>query len=342
MQQSVAEGDMQLEDYISSERLNIYTDILKLKPEEVLGGYNWNKALSAAMQPLLHCLEVMFRNAIDYAIRHNLPPGARGLWRTDAYWIYDLPRYIGDKTYIRQGKRFKTDGRGNPRTFPDGSPMYHFIAWEETCVRKVSKRIIDAGKPLIPERVISGLDFGFWTNLLTAGYEESRKLSLLWPHLTSDVFPSRPAHVKRYHLEQKFSRIRDLRNRLAHHEAVWKFQELNARGAPDYSRPVYGLNASLHLLRRAWEDILEALYWISPLRHAAFLSDGHHVRFEMLATLEGLQCYTGRENVTGNLNVRPSREARKFIRSLRQGKTLRITDRDRLLAVIGPDWSRLE
>lgn len=31
---------MQLEDYMSSERLNIYTDILRLKPEEMLGGYN--------------------------------------------------------------------------------------------------------------------------------------------------------------------------------------------------------------------------------------------------------------------------------------------------------------
>lgn len=40
MQQSVGEGDMQLEEYISSERLNIYTDILKLKPEEMLSGYN--------------------------------------------------------------------------------------------------------------------------------------------------------------------------------------------------------------------------------------------------------------------------------------------------------------
>lgn len=40
---------MHLEDYISSERLKIYTDVLKLKPEEALGGYNWNKALSAAL-----------------------------------------------------------------------------------------------------------------------------------------------------------------------------------------------------------------------------------------------------------------------------------------------------
>lgn len=190
--------------------------------------------------------------------------------------------------------------------------------------------------------MISGLDFGFWTNLLTAEYEEPRNLSLLWPHLTADVFQSRPAGIRRHHIEDKFTRIRDLRNRLAHHEAVWKFQELNGDGKPDYGRPVYGLNASLPLLRRAWDDVLEALHWISPARHATFMSEGHHVRFETLATREGLQCYTERNNVTLTLNVRPSREARKLIRSLQQGKTVRVTDRNRLLAVIGPDWSRTE
>lgn len=37
------------------------------------------------------------------------------------------------------------------------------------------------------------------------------------------------------------------------------------------------------------------------------------------------------------LNVRLSREARKLIRALWQGKTVRVTDRNRLLAVIGPE-----
>lgn len=72
------------------------------------------------------------------------------------------------------------------------------------------------------------------------------------------------------------------------------------------------------------------------------MSEGHHVRFEMLAILEGLKCYTECDNVTLTLNIRPSREARKLIRSLQQGKTIRITDRSRLLAVIGPDWNRLK
>lgn len=49
------------------------------------------------MQPLMHCLEVTLRNAIDYSIRHARLPGAAGHWRTDTNWIFDLPRYIGEK-----------------------------------------------------------------------------------------------------------------------------------------------------------------------------------------------------------------------------------------------------
>lgn len=40
---------MNLEDYISEERLKIYESILKLKKEETIEAYNWNKALSSAM-----------------------------------------------------------------------------------------------------------------------------------------------------------------------------------------------------------------------------------------------------------------------------------------------------
>lgn len=332
---------MQLEDYISSERLNIYTDILKLKHGEELGGYNWNKAVAAAMQPLMHCLEVTLRNAIDYSIRHEPLPGAVGHWRTDANWIFDLPRYIGDKIWVRQNKRYKTDARGQT-LFRNGKPIYDRTAWEEDCIRKVSKRIRDAGKIPTAERVISGLDFGFWTNFLTKNYDEPRNRSLLWPQLLSTVFPGVPGGTPRHVLEKKFFRIRDLRNRLAHHEAIWKFQEIDpATGAPDYSRPVYGLQASLQLLRRAWDDMLEALKWLSPPRYEAFLNEGHHIRFEALATLDGLLSFTERQQLANGLNIRRSREVRKLLRGLGQRKIVRLTSSARIVAIIGPDFIRI-
>ncbi|HGI6312937.1 TPA: hypothetical protein ACJTI8_005006 [Klebsiella pneumoniae] len=164
---------------------------MKLKPGEELGWYNWKKAVSATMQPLMHCLEVTLRNAIDYSIRHARLPGAAGHWRTDTNWIFDLPRYIGEKTWIRQYKRYKTDARGQ-KLMHHGKPVYDRTAWEEDCIRKVSKRIRAAGKAPTAERVISGLDFGFWTNFLTKNYDEPRNRSLLWPQLLPSVFPGYP------------------------------------------------------------------------------------------------------------------------------------------------------
>ena len=234
------------------------------------------------MQPLMHCLEVTLRNAIDYSIRHARLPGAAGHWRTDTNWIFDLPRYIGEKTWIRQNKRYKTDARGQ-KLMHHGKPVYDRTAWEEDCIRKVSKRIRAAGKAPTAERVISGLDF----------------------------------------------------------EAVWKFQEEDpVTGAPDYNRPVYGLQASLQLLRRAWKDMLEALSWLSPARHAAFLAEGHHLRFEALATHDGLLSFTGRAQLMHDLNVRRSKEIRKLLRGLGQQKIIRLTSRTRIIGIIGPDFIR--
>lgn len=155
----------------------------------------------------------------------------------------------------------------------------------------------------------------FWTNFLTKNYNEPRNRSLLWSQLLPSVFPGAPAGTPRHVLEKKFTRIRDLRNRLAHHEAVWKFQEEDpVTGAPDYNRPVYGLQASRQLLRRAWKDMLEALSWLSPARHAAFLAEGHHLRFEALATQDGLLSFTGRAQLMHDLNVRRSKEIKKLLR----------------------------
>lgn len=294
------------------------------------------------MQPLIHCLEVSLRNAIDHAIRHNPPPGAVNLWRTDTNWIFDFPRYIGDKMYIRQNKHYKVDRRGNQLFSPSGAPLYHFTAWEEQCIRKVAGRIADAGKTPTAERVISGLDFGFWTNFLSAEYEEARNNTLLWPHLKETVFPGAPKGTACHSIEKKFMRIRELRNRLAHHEAIWKFQETDpATGKPDYSKPIYGLNASLHLLRKAWGDMLEAVYWVSPVRHAAFLTEGHHIRFEALAAPDGLFSFTGRGQITTGVNIRRSPEIGKLLRELKRQKIVRLTQKGQVIAIIGPDFVRL-
>lgn len=90
-----------------------------------------------------------------------------------------------------------------------------------------------------PDRIVSALPFGFWVSLLTAPYEQS-----IWApgafQLLFDVFPNAGA-VSRKQVHTRLDGIRDLRNRVFHHQHIW-------------DRPN---------LYQEHEDILEAIGWVN-------------------------------------------------------------------------------
>lgn len=88
-------------------------------------------------------------------------------------------------------------------------------------------------------RIIAELNFGFWTSLLDTRYEQ-----ILWPRLIKACFPGMPKNIRtRKKLSQRFNRIRNLRNRVFHHEPIWYWQDLEQQH----------------------EDILDATGWIEPM-----------------------------------------------------------------------------
>lgn len=331
---------MQLEDYISRERLNIYSSVLKLKSTDQLAGYNWNKALSSAMQPLMHCLEVTLRNSIDQAIRNMPPMNPVRPWLSNHNWIFDLPRYQGDKRFKQPTNRYRTDQHGQLLDGTNGRKLeYKKSLWEENQIRDLREKFQKENRSLTSERFIASLSFGFWTNLLSNAYEDTRHHMLLWPTLLPEVFPGAPfGHgIGRQHIEQQFIRIRELRNRLAHHEAIWKFNQLDpVSQKPNHLLPVYGLGASLNLLNSAWHETLEALRWLSPDRHKAFLASGHHRRFEALANKDGLLSFVEQSKVSNTLNIR--RSIRYLLWQLEHGNIVRVNNGDHTYAVFGPDF----
>ena len=103
---------------------------------------------------------------------------------------------------------------------------------------KAKAMLIRQHKALDPDRIIAELNFGFWTSLLDKRYEQ-----VLWPQLIKTVFPYMPRRMRtRKVLSQRFHKIRQLRNRIFHHEPVWYWQDLPQQH----------------------EDILEAISWIEP------------------------------------------------------------------------------
>jgi hypothetical protein len=109
---------------------------------------------------------------------------------------------------------------------------------DQGTIMKAKGELKKQQKPEEPGRLVAELSFGFWTSLLGTGYEQK-----LWPRLLGAVFPHMPRRQRtRSNVARRFHHIRHLRNRVSHHEPIYKLKNLAQR---------YG-------------EIQEALGWLSP------------------------------------------------------------------------------
>jgi len=107
---------------------------------------------------------------------------------------------------------------------------------ETEALVQAKKAVADAKKPVTAPRVIAKINFGFWVRLTASTYEKR-----LWvPHLHK-VFPVR---MVRSLLYKRLHNIKDLRNKIAHHERI-----------------------SSRDTNREYEEILETIRWICPITY---------------------------------------------------------------------------
>lgn len=145
------------------------------------------------------------------------------------------PALNGIEIALRNAIHFAADNY-----FSDGLWFAGRLSWqEEDQVNKLRNKIDPSGvKHLTAGDFVSGLSLGFWVDLFKRRYEQ-----ILWPWLLRQVFPYAPRRQRdREGLYQRLNRIRGLRNRVFHHEPVWKLPDLQARHG----------------------QILETIGWISP------------------------------------------------------------------------------
>ncbi|MEX3954603.1 Abi family protein [Trinickia sp. EG282A] len=92
-------------------------------------------------------------------------------------------------------------------------------------------RTFPQGRPMPPSKVVAELTFGFWTGLTDSRYEHK-----LWvPCLHKAFSPAKPP--KRASFNVLLERLRQVRNRVAHHEPVFQLDMLNVhRGLSDGAR----------------------------------------------------------------------------------------------------------
>ncbi len=116
------------------------------------------------------------------------------------------------------------------------------------------KKELSRKKEYATNDIIASLTFGFWVNLLKQKtYRDQFYSYRLWPDLIPQVFPryKRSGADDRKDIFQRFEEIKLIRNRLFHHEPIWKFK--NAITPSE----------SISQLWKKFNDIYKAIGWIS-------------------------------------------------------------------------------
>lgn len=171
--------------------------------------YLWNMALCESLYSPLQIAEIALRNTVH---RNLNPHVCNGSWYAD----------------------------------PENTKLNH---WQQCKVTQGIKELQKQRKPVTEGRVVSELNFGFWT----AFFDNRHATSGLGAHLAKTGFPhlqSKQRSLK--NLNQRWREIRKLRNRVFHHERILHWTDLQQKH----------------------DRLIEAIGWISPeLREMAEVLD---------------------------------------------------------------------
>lgn len=241
--------------------------------DEALGLYQWNDDLSVVLFSTIKQLEVVLRNQFHHAM--SLRYGAAGGQGSKDWYAH---------VALNTKSKDKITG------------ITHHYRGNQLVPRVPAPS---------PDDVVSGLTFGFWPRLLDLKFDIHQQ-PVAWGPILVDVLPGhrqrQAGHwAKPKHRDALFARLdmcNDLRNRIAHHEPIWKLGPLMVESRPRPGSPL-AIHApapttpadALHRLRLLYDRITELLGWLSPAMAAKHMASDTHLRCLNLLQIDTLRDY---------------------------------------------------
>lgn len=259
---------------LSHARLSNYRSFFGAADDaQALGLYQWNDDLSAVLFRTISLVEVVLRNQFHHAM--SLRYGAVG-GHGSKDWYAHVALGALSRSKIMDVTHYKQGNQRLPRVpFPS------------------------------PDDVISGLTFGFWPHLLDLKIDIHNQ-PVAWGPILVDVLPGhrqrQPSHwAKVRHRDSLFARLdlcNELRNRIAHHEPIWKLGALLSEGRPRHGMPL-SVQApapstpaeALARLRLLYDRVTELLGWLSSAVAAQHIASDMHLHCLNLLRPETLREY---------------------------------------------------
>lgn len=246
--------------------------------QDLLGCYAWNQAVGAGLLPILGDLEVTLRNALHRALSQHFG-------NVDSFdWMMPRPNPAHAI---------------NPAA-PEMLPARHKLTSKSkddvsAVVGKIKGKK-GAGYVVTPDDVVAALPFGFW-EVLTDSLSHGSQPAGLQAAILSNVFPHAPDTLTVPYGDQAFrkrvkdllKRIRDVRNRIGHHDSLWATPEFNRQGTIGFvpRRPRHTVT-SLRLLA---DNVCWFAGWIDPSIPAHIRTSDHWWSLQALLHRQALVTY---------------------------------------------------
>jgi len=184
---------------LSQTRFNVYLREANQDPDLAFRLYRWNMLLAETFLMPCHLLEVGLRNGLSKKMWTRFGAEWPLIAKPSAEWALDP---------VHTGKM---------RQFPADAQVKVAEQRDEIKAYREARHI---ASPVTSDCVIAQMSFGFWTNMFSARYR-----GLLWNgSAIRSVFPNCPPNTNSDEIYQKLGRVREIRNRVAHHEVIFTKQ----------------------------------------------------------------------------------------------------------------------
>lgn len=259
-----------MHSHLGQPRLASVANFFKTQSDdELLGCYAWCQAVASSLLPILGDFEVAFRNALHRALSLHYGQQAS----------YDWMVLSGDTANAPAHHRL------NPQSRSDINSMVGKIQGKKGGRYQIT-----------PDDVIAALSFGFW-EVLVSNLDHRAHPQGLQAAILASVFPHAPDQATspygtaafRLRVTKLLARLRDARNRIGHHDAIWTFPEFDEHGKVGFipRRPRHSVT-SLQLLanRVCW-----LAGWMSPSIPAYIQQTDHWWSLQTLLSQQALAIY---------------------------------------------------
>lgn len=303
---------------ISSDRLDSYRNYFNLKSdEECLGLYLWNDALSASFFKLVSIFEVSLRNTIHRELSHqfNTHRGQGHAFDNDWYEYLISQNHLSPKTvgFIRNETHLKSRAGG-----------------------KKSRKLVPKTPTPTPGKVIAAQSFGFWEFLIN---DTLSNKSVDWQKALFNGLKGHFAQNTTYwsaaalgDFLMRLSQVNKLRNRIAHHEPIWKFTQIkhhktNVEIYPAASTP----EESIQRMKTLNQRLCLILGWVSKDRKNDYLNSHYKSHFDWLTSTEALDVY---KSLSYSNILTPTQAKRRFNRIMKNSMVYEVTAKRGIVTIL--------